>query len=261
MPFESKPRVKFQKNPLIEVASELVFVSPVEDMEQGEKLVSLHTKIKDKLPLFKKAKSVALHVDTKDQSVSQVESVLYEFASLDETVKVFIEPEKLTFLTSDYQSKEEFFSYIDYVYEALRSLELTNPIKRVALRYKDVIRRSQLGNEFINTEWSELIRESLISIFKDNDLIENILGTQSNFTIKLNGIDRNAKMSAQYGVVEHNETKEQCFMIDSEFYTDGVFEYDTASKFLQEANIKARDFFQWCIKPKLYEALEPIDKE
>jgi uncharacterized protein (TIGR04255 family) len=257
MPFESKPRVRFNKNPLIEVVCQLVFIEPIKGIEESENLVQLHNLIKDKLPLFKKAKSVSLNVNTDNQSVSQIEAPLYEFSSLDESVKVTIEPVSISFVTTDYQSKEIFFNYISEVYNALKSLDLVSSFKRVGLRYRDVIQRSALGDDLATTDWPELLREPLVSVFQVKNLSENILGSQSNFAIKLNDLDKDAIMNASFGIVSHAQTHEQCFMIDCDFYKEGFFEYDNAEQFLSKANIKARDFFQWCIKPKLFAALGP----
>lgn len=258
MPFEQKPRIKFHKNPLVEVVCQLAYVSPILGFNDASKLVDLHALIKDKLPLFKKAKSISLHVNTDNQAVSQIEKPVYEFSSIDEQMKVILDADTITCITTNYESKEVFFQYITDVYEALNSLELiTVPFKRVGLRYKDVIQRSVLGSEIVAASWSDLLRGSLTSILDDDDFSNNVVGTQSNVVIKLNDVGDNAKMNANYGIVTHAQTHEECFLIDSDFYIEGVLNYGAANSFLSNANIKSRNFFQWCIKPKLHQALEP----
>lgn len=257
MPFEQKPRIKFNKNPLIEVICKFNFISPIDGMDNTDLLVQLHDSIKKKLPLFKKAKSLTVELNTDNQTVGKSEGVVYEFSSLDESVQVMVESDSITCATSNYQSKEEFFDYFLCVYNNLQRLYSVNLISKVGLRYKDVIQRSVLNDNLTDVGWHELIKEPLVAVFADEDLSASILGVQSGFTIKLDGIGKNARMNANYGIVSHAETKEQCFLIDSDFYIDGVFDYDTAEKFLYNANAKARDFFQWCIKPRLYEALDP----
>jgi uncharacterized protein (TIGR04255 family) len=260
MPFELKPRIKFHKNPLIEVVCQLTYVSPILGMEDASKLVNLHAIIKDKLPLFKKAKAVSLHVNADNQAVNQIEKPVYEFASIDEQTKITVDADGISCVTTNYVSKEVFFEYINEVYNALEELGfITVPFKRIGLRYKDVIQRSVLGDQIAKSKWSDLLRDSLTSIFSDNDFSANVLGTQSNVVIKLNDVGDNARMNANYGIVTHAKTQEECFIIDSDFYIEGVLNYGAASSFLSSANIKSRNFFQWCIKPRLYEALEPED--
>lgn len=261
MPFESKPRIKFHNDPLVEVVSQFTFVSAVQGINEAENLIKLHNLIKDKLPLFKRAKNVSLNVNTEDQSVSQIEKPVYEFSSIDEKVKVIIDAESITCITTNYQSKEDFFNYIFEVYNALKQLQLVNPFKRVGLRYNDVIQRSSLGEGFQNVAWNELLKAPLISVFNDTELSKAILGVQSNLTIGLDSIGQNSKMTVNYGIVNHAQTQEQCFMINSDFYSEGVFDYDSATEFLYAANIKSRDFFQWCIQPKLFDALNPESLE
>lgn len=260
MPFEQKPRVRFHKDPLVEVVCQFVFVSEVEDLRSGsaEKLVQLHNSIKVKFPLFKRSKSVSLDVNTDTQSVSQVESPVYEFSSIDETVRAIVSPDSLAFVTTKYESKEAFFDYIFTVYDALLNLDMVLPIKRIGLRYKDVIQRSRLTKNGEYPQWSELLKSSLVSILEEEELVNaQILGTHSNFTIVLDSIDKNAKVNVNCGIVNHAQSHEQCFMIDSDYFIEGIFDYDSASEFLHRANVKARDFFQWCITDKLYQALEP----
>lgn len=260
MPFEQKPRVRFHNDPLVEVVCQFVFVSEIDEIGNGhaDKLVRLHDAIKNKLPLFKRSKNVSLEVNTDTQSVSQVETPIYEFSSIDESVNVVISPNSVSCTTTKYESKETFFAYIFSVYEALESLNLVLPIKRIGLRYKDVIQRSKLAIEGESIQWGELLKSSLVSILEEEELAKTkIIGTQSNFTLVLDSIGKNAKMNVSCGIVHHAQTREQCFMIDSDYFIEGIFDYDSASDFLHRANVKARDFFQWCITDKLYEALKP----
>ncbi|MDH5921077.1 TIGR04255 family protein [Vibrio splendidus] len=260
MPFEQKPRVRFHNDPLVEVVCQFVFVSEVEDFRSGsaEKLVQLHDSIKDKLPLFKRSKNVSLDVNTDTQSVSQVEAPVYEFSSIDETVRVVVSPDSVAFVTTKYESKEVFFDYIFSVYDALLHLGMVLPIKRIGLRYKDVIQRSRLAENGESLQWNELLKSSLVSILEEEELTKTqILGAHSNFTIALDSINKNAKVNVNCGIVNHAQSHEQCFMIDSDYFIEGIFDYDSASDFLHRANVKARDFFQWCITDKLYEALRP----
>lgn len=258
MPFDSKPRVKFNNDPLVEVVCQIVFVSRIKEMDTPNKLIQLHDSIKNLLPLFRKAKSVSLDVNTDTQKVSHTETVVYEFLTIDESVRVSISPDNMSFVTNRYESKENFFNYIDAVYKALDVIFEIPLIKRVGLRYQDVIQRSRLGEGFFDMPWNELLRGSLISIFEEDEIAKTtLLGAQSNFVIALGSISKDAKMNVKCSIVYHAETKEACFMIDSDYYTEEILAYDAALSFLHDANVKARDFFQWCIKPKLYDALLP----
>ncbi|PRO75187.1 hypothetical protein C6Y40_02400 [Alteromonas alba] len=257
MPFEPVSRVKFRKNPLVEVVCQLAFFSTVDEIVNGQHLIKLHDLVKEELPLFKKAKSVSLHVNADTQTVSNIEKPVFEFSSLDESIKVVLEPDSLSCVTTAYESKEKFFGTLFKVYDALDKLDLLVPYKRVGLRYRDVIQRSALGDAYINADWSRLLKEPLVAILQQQELVNNLLGSQSNFTLALESIHKNAKMNATYGIINSNQNNEKCFLIDSDFYIEGVIKNDSARKFLDDANIKARDFFRWCIKPELFDALNP----
>ena len=258
MPFELKPRVKFHKNQLIEVVCQLTYVSPILGMDDSSRFVELHDKIKDRFPLFKKAKSVSLHVQTENQAVEKIEKPLYEFSSMDEQTKITVDSEGFSCVTTNYVSKEAFFDNMSLIYNSLNELKfITVPFKRIGLRYKNIIQKSVLGEDIVKASWSDLLKNTLTSIFSENDFSDNVIGTQSNVVINLNDIGENARMNANYGIVTHAQTGEECFIIDSDFYIEGVINYDTATQFLADANVKSRNFFQWCIHPRLYEALKP----
>lgn len=258
MPFESTERVKFHNNPLIEVVAQLNFASLVEDFLADEKLVELHTLISSKLPLFNKNNNVSLHVNADKNSVTQEIKPIYEFSTIDGLVKAIISQESLVIATTSYTSKEDFFGYLDFVYDAVKKVGVSEPFSRLGLRHKDVIQKNSLGEDIKASEWTELIRNSLVSMFMEKSVSSEITGTQSSFALKLNDIDKNAHMNVSYGLVSNANTGEPCFLIDSDFFIEGrVFEYADARDLFNKGNVKSRDFFQWCLKPKLFNALKP----
>ncbi|SIS99419.1 MAG: TIGR04255 family protein [Thalassolituus maritimus] len=251
MTFESSPRTILPKNPLVEVVTQVAFVSEADDFESGEKVLRLHNCIKEFFPLFKKAKSVSLNLNTDEQSVSQIERPIYEFSSFDESARVVVEADSMVLVLKKYESWEVLFQYIEAAYEAVKTTYTERLIRRVGLRYKNVIQRSILQGVDDDADWTSLLRESLISVQDDPDLRSIILSAGGSFTLSMDELCRNAKMNANYGIVKHAQSGESCFMIDSDYFIEGVQNYDSAKQFLGKANVKARDFFHWCITPAL----------
>lgn len=254
MLLEQKPRVRFNKNPLIEVVAQFRFALVDESVHKPETLISIHDKIRANLPLFNKVKSLGIHVNTETQTVDQVEQYVYEFSTLDGDIKLSFDGQVLTCVTNKYSSKESFFKYIFLFYRALSEVLQLSQITRVGLRYKDVIQRSSLGPDLCNANWEDLLNDSLISMLTNDEFRNSVSGFQNQFIID---ITKSAKLQANCFLGRHSKNKELCFIIDSDFYTEGVMDYDSAKDFLDTANVYARNFFQWCIKPKLYDALEP----
>lgn len=249
-----KPRVRFNKNPLIEVVAQFRFALVDDSVHKPETLISIHDRVRAELPLFNKVKSLDIHVNTETQSVEQVEQFVYEFSSLNGEIKLSFDGQALTCITNKYSSKENFFKYIFLFYEALVDILQVSQITRVGLRYKDVIQRSNLGPDLGNANWQELLNDSLIPLLINKDLGDSVSGFQNQFIIN---ITENDKLQANCFLAKHSKNKELCFVVDSDFYTEGVMGYDAAKDFLNRANVYARNFFQWCIKPKLYDALDP----
>ncbi|MGY5797722.1 TIGR04255 family protein [Rheinheimera faecalis] len=250
----NKPRVKFHKNPLIEVVAQFRFAIADESIHKPEVLIGIHDKVRSDLPLFNKVKSLGIHVNTEAQTVEQLEQFVYEFSTIDGEVKLSFDGQVLTCVTNRYSSKEVFFRYIFLFYEALETSLKLSPITRVGLRYKDVIQRSTLGAEIIDSNWEDLLNDSLVSMLTNNEFRGTISGFQNQFIVD---ITKDEKLQASCFLGRHSLSKELCFIVDSDFFTEGVMDYGSAKDFLNKSNIYARNFFQWCIKPKLYDSLEP----
>lgn len=257
MSFTKIPRTKLFRNPLVEVVAQIVFVAETDGFDSSEKALQLHNSVKEHFPLFKKAKSVSLNVNADDQSVHQVERPIYEFSSFDETARIVVEADSLVWVLKKYESRELLFEYIKSVYVAIENAGLARPIRRVGLRYKNVIQRSLLSGVDDEAEWTTLLRSSLISVQDDADLKPSILSAGGSFTLGLADLGKNAKMNANYGIVKHAQSNESCFMIDSDYFIEGILDYDSAMQFLGNANDKARDFFHWCITGKLLAEFGP----
>jgi len=143
------------------------------------------------------------------------------------------------------------------VVEGLSENNFMTPLKRVGLRYKDIIQKSKLANVDMTTEWSELLNSTLAAVFIEKDLSSYVNGFNTNLLLELAGTSLPGRLASNYGIVTEESTKEECFLIDSDFYAEGFFTYKSARTFLNEANIKSRNYFHWCLTPKLYIALRP----
>jgi len=258
MPFPTTKRVKFHSNPLVEVVCQLNFLGKLYNSEEGfsKEASLLHDKLKTELPFFNKAKTVSVEIDSANQNVNKTEIDVFEFASDDQKYKLVISPDSLALVTTDYNGWEAFSKLLEFTLKNLNDYPVTKTFKRVGLRYKDVIQRSQLDID-LSTSWSELLNDNITCLLRSDDIANQIKGIQTNFTMSLPDIDKRSHMNANYGLVSHADTKEICFLIDSDFYVEGEINNDSSTEFLDAFNIKSRNFFQWCIKEQLYRNLKP----
>lgn len=259
MAFPEAKRVKFFNNPLIEVVFRLDLSSSIRSvLFTDENMTKLHELLKTKFQQFKKSKNIEVSVDTQNDSIKQSSKVVYEFESLDGTLKALLADKSLTVVNVDYQSRESFLELISFIVEQVKKLGLHSmESNRVGLRYKDIIHRSALNGIDQKTDWSELLNPKLLSMVKIEGLTGQVLGINSSLVIAVDDDSFNTRMNVSYGTVTHAKDREECFLIDSDFYAEGVFDYDVTKQFFSNASAKSQNFFQWCLERKLYDALDP----
>lgn len=260
MPFPEKNRVKFNNNPLIEVVCQLTFSQKLygKDSTFENDAASIHDEIKSELPFFTKAKSVSIEIESSNQKVKHNEVEVFEYSSQDQTSKVILSPDSFTLVITKYEGWQSFYKLLSFVVSKLEKYSATKSYKRIGLRYKDIIQRSSLGLS-PSVRWHELLNDKLTCLLQNDEFSEKIKGLQSSFIMDLSDIDEHSRMSSTYGIVSHSETKETCFMVDSDFYVEGEITNDSSKKYLDAFNLKSRNYFQWCLKERLYSALQPTE--
>jgi uncharacterized protein (TIGR04255 family) len=258
MPFPIVDRVIFKTNPLIEVVCELTFVSPFDNMESPAWL-DVHKCLAQYFPFFNKQKEVHLKVDAKESntSVEQIESLFYELSSIDGQLKLFIRQNKISLITTNYTEHHNFFPIIDNVVEALEKNNLMGLIARVGNRYKDLIQRSLLNDDCRDASWADLIEGSIISPLNNEEIKNDVIGSQVQFLVKLDTVNDNAYLKANCGTVRRQDNNEECFSIDSDIFMEGRFDYASSKQFIKDANKQARYFFFWSTTKRLRSALQP----
>lgn len=258
MPFPEKKRVKFTVNPLIEVISQLSFLTPytADDGFNADNMASLHGSVKELFPLFDINKSVTVEYQAEAQTSTTHEEELFEFSNIDKSCKIILRRESVSIATPLYESWEEFKGNLDYfITNGLCQHLPKKALSRVGLRYRDVINRSALGLDGV--PWSQLLNKSIAPLFYDDDIRNSLVGGNTTANIRLE--DHPGMLLANYGLVTYNPTGEECYLIDSDFYIQGEFDYGAADEHLGVFNTKSRNFFQWAILERLYQALGPTE--
>lgn len=258
MPFPNKKRVKFDRNPLMEVVCQLTFLTPYAEQDfTSDKIAELHDSVKRDFPLFDIQKSTISKVDLTAGAteVKREEEASYEFSTLDKEWKIILTKGFITVATPAYKNWEEFIGKLyGFIGNGLNNSFPQKKLKRVGLRYKDVINRSELG--LADVPWGELLNDT-VAVLHRGKLLPYLVGENTHVILKLK--DNPGLLSAHYGLVTHHPTGEICFLFDSDFYIQGEIDYGEARQHLDVFNVKSRNFFQWAILEKLFRALQPRD--
>lgn len=258
MIFPRAERVKYGKTPLAEVVIQFSFKKRLEEADgfSTESLSNFHQQIMNEYPFFVPQNQQMFSLQLEQQSFHQDIKTVYHFTSADSKRKILVSNEWIALTTTAYDSWEQFKLEFEQVYAAFSSLYgQINKFNRVGLRYRDVIDRRKIDPNIASVNWTELLNEGIApSVLFNDGIDENLNSYQTSFIVNL---ERDGKLVASLGLITNALTNEQAFLIDGDFFTEGELDYAGSIDAINYFNVEARNFFKWCIKPRLHECLQP----
>jgi uncharacterized protein (TIGR04255 family) len=258
MPFPYSPRVVYQKNPLEEVICQLRF--PTILKIGSEPPSAFQDRIRGAYPLFKDKAPVEI-AGIPPEIAQMVAKGLpfhgghagYDFTSADQVWTISLTPDFLALTCRKYERWEDFLQHLKGPLDALLALYSPAFLSRIGLRYRDVIRRSQLGLDGIS--WGELLRPPMAGVLACQDIADTVQHTAQEIVIRLE--DDQSQVRVRHGLAEDAGSGEQCYLIDCDFFLDQTTETADAHSKLDFLNRQGRLFFRWCITDRLHDAMGP----
>lgn len=116
----------------------------------------------------------------------------------------------------------------------------------------DVIQRSKLA--LGQRSWSELLKPHIAGEFTALEIADQIQHAARELRVQLNGED---SVMIRHGIAIEEATKEKCFIIDSDFFTERRLEPNYALRLLDNFNRESGCLFRWCIQDALHDAMGP----
>lgn len=261
-PFPESERVVYARNPLIEVICQLRF-PPILRIAT-EPPAAFQEQVRGEYPLLSE-KLPEVNFDVPAGMPPAIASILkagfptrkligYDFASADEKWKVSLTQDFLSLSTKQYSRWEDFRKHLQGPLKALIAVYAPAFFARIGLRYQDLIQRSRLDLP-LATKWSELIKPHMAGVHAVPELEGHIEESVGQLLIKLPKF--NGKVRVNYGIVQTQDTRENCFLIDSDYHTEERTKTDAVDGILNYFNRQSGKFFRWCIEDRLKAALEP----
>ena len=262
MPFPDAKRVIYEKNPLDKVICQLRFPpilkidTKVPDEFQDrirDSFPEFSEKAVIKLPIFKSAQK-----DTPAellQSITPTGNKNYEFSSEDKVWTINLTRTFIALSTKEYKRREDFRAHLDAPLQAFIEIYRPSIFSRVGLRYIDIIRRSELNLD--NIPWDELIEPRALWLLGSSEVNKNIRSFQAQCEIELE--DENSIARVITGLVDGQEPDEECFMIDTDFYTTkktAIIDVDDKLEFFHTQGSR---LIQWLIAKRLRKAMGPVE--
>jgi uncharacterized protein (TIGR04255 family) len=256
MKFPESPRVRYDRNPLVEVICQLRF--PKILSIETEIPVKFQEDVRSEYPIFQTSRSLELPFLSNSQVTLPPmigQGLVYEFVDKKEEWKLVLSSDFLALSTLNYQKWEDFSTRLSAAIELLVKHYHPAHFTRVGLRYQDLIIRSEI--ELQNCPWRNLLQPPILGTFLADNLPEqDFIEALSVFACRLDYND--AILRVRYGLAKKNEiSNEPGYLIDSDFYTDKLTEINDATHSLNQFNRESGNFFRWCITEDLQKALKP----
>jgi len=260
-PLPDSPTVVYARNPLIAAICQARFPPILRII--AEPPVDFQERIRTEYPLMTERSLDAIELppgvppavaEVLKRSVPDRRLVGYDFASADEQWKVSLTRDFLALSTSAYSRWEGFRAHWDGPLKAL--IEVYKPafFTRLGLRYQNLIRRSAL-NQAPDATWSDFVRPHIAGVLAVPGVAGAVDEARCQVIIQLPHFK--GKVRITYGIVQAGDEKEDCFLIDSDSYTEERTSIGDVDNIFNYFNRQSGRLFRWCIQDRLHEALEP----
>ena len=261
--FPESPRVIYEKNPLATVICQLRF-APILRID-ADPPAEFQERIRQTYPLLRE-KSPETSIDlpsdlpegianlVRASIPTQLKQRAYDFISADETWTVGLTRDFLALSTTKYRRWEEFRDQLAEALEAFQQTYSPAFFTRIGLRYQDLIQRSKLN--LGETQWSDLLKPQIAGVLSSLEIAPSLEESLTQLLIQFP--DDSGKVRIKHGLVQTPDTNnEECYLIDSDFFTDQRIETKDASNRLDYFNRQSGRLFRWCVQDRLHEAMGP----
>jgi uncharacterized protein (TIGR04255 family) len=263
MPFPEVDRVIYNVNPLEEVICQLSF--PVILRIESERPVAFQDRIRANYPFYKSNPVIQLGLGVPPNISGMVGRELprmahyqnHEFGSKDGRWTLVLNAESLALTCKRYKRWEEFRETLSDSVTSLQEIYSPSFFVRIGLRYKNMIRRSQL--DLTGVAWSALLSPWIAGAHSSPEISGEIEHSFLQMVIRLP--ESRGRVLISSGTAKDVATGEECFAIDADFSSEQHTESRNALEQLDFLNTQSDRFFNWCIGDRLRDALgaQPSD--
>jgi len=262
MPFPEARRVIYKHNPLNGVICQLRF-PPI--LKIDSEIPSIfQDRLRNEYPLYNEKKELhqqvisGIDVNLSQELFNQWNKATitknHEFSTIDQNCSVNLTRTFLALSTKKYEKWEDFKGKLESVFKIF--LEIYQPpfFTRIGLRYIDLIKRSILNLDGV--KWDELIQPHILGIIATK-VGEKVISFNNKYEIGLDDSEGFVNITTSF--VVDKDTKEQCFLLDSDFFNSIKTSNDAVFNKLDYLHLRANRLLLWSIKEKLHLAMNPLN--
>ena len=252
MPFPDSARTIFRRNPIEEVICQLRF-PPILRLE-AEAPAAFQQRIRTEYPLYEEGPVGQAQPGIPTEVLRLLNAPTQRnFLSDDRLWAVSLTRDFIALTAQSYDRWEGFRRHWEVVLAAFQAEYAPSFYSRIGLRYRNVIKRSELGVDGVG--WDQLLTPQIAAEYGSESVRADIRQSGHQIVFSL-GNDRVAQL--RHGLTVGEGTgNETCYTIDADLYTTARTEPNDVDAILNDFNEQARRLFSWCISRQLHEALQP----
>lgn len=256
MPFPESPRIRFGKNPIVEVICQLRF-PPILRID-SEPPSDFQERIRQQFPHYQTNKAhlpagVALPADILQAVLGGSNATTHEFLTADRRTRVVLTRDFIALTAMDYTTWAAFMVTFGAALQAMSAVYQPAFFTRLGLRYRDRIDRRALGLE--GTSWAALLRPEIAGELGNIDVGLSIRHILREVVYELP--EGAGSLRVVHGL--DDASAGDAYIIDADCYTERQIQIGEARDVLANFNQKAGRFFRWCLSDGLRLAMEPHD--
>ncbi|NMQ20805.1 TIGR04255 family protein [Candidatus Competibacter phosphatis] len=258
-------RVRYTKNPLVEVVAQVRFPRVLEIDDQLPS--DFQRALRQDYPLLEvQEETLAVMIGQGPNKMMADDlprrTTVYHFIAPDRVWRISLASEFLALTCTNYEKWEDFRPRMMVGLETVAKLYPIIYWTRLGLRYRDLINRENIG--LTNVSWRELLAPFLLGATIADPLIEDdsipetdVLAAQSYVSFQL----EDCVLGLRHGIVRKEQNGDSsAYQIDADFYLDNQiarFDLDAIKRHLDRFHANAGAVFRGCIQERLHDALDP----
>ncbi len=262
MPFPEVERVVYENNPLDNVICQLRYPTIIKI--ETELPADFQNEIIGDYPVFddttefqqEVSLSAPISPDLAPSFVSPQTKISssknYVFSSVDGNWTINLTKNFISLSNKKYTRWEEYKERLSKIATVFERIYNPTFYSRIGLRYIDIFERSKHG--LADTAWSELITPSFLGLLS-KEFEDSILNFNSVTEIALE--DNNCAVKLVSSLVRKIETNEQCYLLDSDFFTRKREEKKDVLEKLEYLHKRSTRLVRLVITDKLHQAMRP----
>jgi uncharacterized protein (TIGR04255 family) len=246
--FPDVPRTLYTRNPLEQVICQVRF--PTILKIEAHPPADFQEVIRDILPIVARTtNTMAVQIPQELLRAIGVPASGsgYSFSNEDESVTANLAADSLTVSTEEYVRWEEFWAVCERCFTGLVATYEPNFYTRLGLRYRNVIKRSELGLQ--NSPWSTLLNVQVLGELAIPDW--EAMATECRRIIRCRSNENSDAVHFQHGILSSEDDDEQNYLIDFDFYREGRVEVDETAGVFARFNRRSGRSFRWAIADDL----------